>query len=244
MPKFFVDRENIQDGKVTVVGDDAFHIARALRMAVGDELTVSDKCGVDLYCRLERIRDDECILTVLSEQTCSAEPPAHITLFMAYPKGDKLETVVQKAVELGASVICPFESSRCIKRLAPDKAAKQTARLQRIAEEASKQCGRGRLPKIEEPVRLKDILPRLGGYDITLFCYENERATTIKEALKQECAPKSISVIVGSEGGFSPEEAVLAEDAGVRSVTLGSRILRCETAPDYALTAISYEYEL
>ena len=244
MPKFFVDRENIQDGKVTVVGDDAFHIARALRMAVGDELTVSDKCGVVLYCRLERIRDDECILTVLSEQTCSAEPPAHITLFMAYPKGDKLETVVQKAVELGASVICPFESSRCIKRPAPDKAAKQTARLQRIAEEASKQCGRGRLPKIEEPLRLKDILPRLGGYDITLLCYENENGTTLKSVLKSADKRDSIAVIVGSEGGFSPEEAELIVSAGAVSVGLGPRILRCETAPDYALSAISYELEL
>ena len=149
-------------------------------------------------------------MTVLSEQTCSAEPPAHITLFMAYPKGDKLETVVQKAVELGASVICPFESSRCIKRPAPDKAAKQTARLQRIAEEASKQCGRGRLPKIEEPLRLKDILPRLGGYDITLLCYENENGTTLKSVLRSAEKETALPLSSAPRAVFPPRRQSLS----------------------------------
>ena len=163
---------------------------------------------------------------------------------MAYPKGDKLETVIQKSVELGASRIIPFESSRCIKRPKAEKQEKQTARLQRIAEEAAKQCGRSRLPEVTPPVSFREMLNVAKKADLALFCYENEKATTVKEALKSSTKPQSIAVIVGSEGGFSPEEAISAEESGVRSVTLGKRILRCETAPDYALTAISYEYEL
>lgn len=213
-------------------------------MAVGDEINVSDgECG-EYLCRLTRIRDEECECEIIKRLDVSSESPVFITLCMAYPKGDKLETVIQKSVELGASRIIPFESSRCIKRPKAEKQEKQTARLQRIAEEAAKQCGRSRLPEVCAPFSYKEMLAEARTSELALLCYENERATTIKEALTSANMPKSISVIVGSEGGFSPEEAAMAEAAGCRSVTLGSRILRCETAPDYALSAISYEYEL
>ena len=244
MPKFFVTKENIFENSAKISGDDSRHIARSLRMAVGDEINVSDgECG-EYLCRLTRIRDEECECEIIERLDASSESPVFITLCMAYPKGDKLETVIQKSVELGASRIIPFESSRCIKRPKAEKQEKQTARLQRIAEEAAKQCGRSRLPSVCAPLSYKEMLAEAKSAELSLLCYENERATTIKEALKSANMPKSISVIVGSEGGFSPEEAAMAEDTGCRSVTLGSRILRCETAPDYALSAISYEYEL
>jgi 16S rRNA (uracil1498-N3)-methyltransferase len=213
-------------------------------MAVGDKITVCDGTGMEYDCSLSYIRDEECLATVEGSVESSREPERKITLYMAYPKGDKLETVIQKAVELGAWRIIPFESSRCIKRPKAEKADKQTARLQRIAEEAAKQCGRAIIPTVSQPKSFKEMLSEVKDNALTLLCYENEDGRTIKDLLKAEPCPASIGVIVGSEGGFSPEEVVEMTEVGCVSVSLGERILRCETAPSYALSAISYEYEL
>ena len=162
---------------------------------------------------------------------------------MAYPKGDKLETVIQKAVELGASCIVPFESSRCIKRPKADKAEEKTARLMRIAEEAAKQCGRGTLPRVSLPVSFEEAIALSGESELSLFCYEGEGTESLRCILSENKKVKSIAVIVGSEGGFSPSEAAYAKSKSSRLANLGPRILRCETAPDYVLSAISYEFE-
>ena len=155
---FFVDRSAISDEKITVLGGDAFHIARSLRMAVGDHITVSDGEGTAYDCTLTLIRDDVCECDIISSAPSSAEPPIKITLFMAYPKGDKLETVIQKAVELGAAEIVPFESERCIKRPKADKLDRQLERLNKIAVEAAKQCGRGIIPRVSAPLSFGDAL--------------------------------------------------------------------------------------
>ena len=243
MPRFFVDKNAVDGEGVMIKGDDARHIARSLRMAVGDTVTVCDGTGTEYHCTLARIRDEECECRILDTRQGQSEPPVEITLFMAYPKGDKLETVIQKAVELGASRVIPFESSRCIKRPSPEKSDKQTARLSKIAAEAAKQCGRSRLPEVLPPIKLSELISSIPHFDLSLLCYEDERGTTVKDALKDK-KPLSISVIVGCEGGFSSEEAKAISDAGAVSVTLGPRILRCETAPLYALSAISYHFEL
>ena len=242
MPRFFVSKDQIDGDEIRLVGDDARHIARSLRMAVGDTLTVSDGEGVDYHCRLERIRDEECILTATESCPSSAESPISISLFMAYPKGDKLEVVIQKAVELGADRIVPFESERCIKRPKADKLDKQLARLSRIAEEAAKQCGRAKLPTVAAPMSYGEMLREATKADKAIFCYEAEDGLTLKGALSGEM--RSVSVIVGCEGGFSPDEAERAKEAGVISVSLGRRILRCETAPSFVLAALAYEFEL
>ncbi len=244
MPRFFVEPDVICEGTATVSGGDAYHIARSLRMAVGDEITLADGSGKEYLCRLTKIRDEECCAEILAEQISASESPAEITLYMAYPKSDKLELIIQKAVELGAAKIVPFESSRCIKRPKAEKIEKQTARLARIAEEAAKQCGRARLPIVREPISFKKMLDEAKTAELSLFCYEGCGTRSLKEALSAKAAPSSISVIVGSEGGFSPEEAEAAETAGLTPVNLGPRILRCETAPMYALSAISYHLEL
>ena len=245
MARFFVKKENIDDGVITVAGKDAFHIARSLRMAVGDTLTVCDEDGTEYLCSLTRIRDEECLCQINSAQAGSTESPVQITLYMAYPKGDKLETVVQKSVELGAVEIVPFESSRCIKRPAADKADKITERLFRIAEEAAKQCGRSRLPKVSKMIKMNDLTEKIKDYDLALFCYEGEGATSLKTTLTEYGrGDGKIAVIVGSEGGFSKAEAESIIAAGAKCVNLGPRILRCETAPDYCLSAISYHFEL
>ncbi len=244
MPRFFIDGNQISDGSLYIEGDDARHIARSLRMAVGDTLTVTDKEGAEYLCRLSRIRDDRCDLDIISTQRSASEPPCRITLFMAYPKGDKLETVIQKAVELGASEIVPFESSRCIKKPKADKISERTARLSRIAEEAAKQCGRAILPSVSLPLRFEDVLARASDFDLPVFCYEGDNTDSLKSILGSHPSPRRIAVVVGSEGGFSEKEAADAIEAGFIAANLGPRILRCETAPDYALSCISYQFEL
>ena len=244
MARFFVDKEKIDENRIIIEGADAHHIARSLRMAEGDSVVVCDGEGGEYSCTLSRIRDDECICDIVERLESGAEPLTHITLCMAYPKGDKLEVVIQKAVELGAGRIIPFESSRCIKRPKAEKADKQTARLARIAEEAAKQCGRARIPEVTQPMSYKQMLSEAAKTSLPLFCYENEEGLTVKDIIKGRERPESVAVIVGSEGGFSPEEAEEAIAAGCKSVSLGNRILRCETAPSFVLSALSYEYEL
>ena len=244
MPRFFVDKDCIVDGVVTITEPDSRHIARSLRMAVGDDLIISDGEGLDYKCRLSRIRDEECLAEVVEVEQSSVESPVKITLFMAMPKGDKLETVVQKAVELGAVRIIPFESERCIKRPAGDKLEKLATRLSRIATEAAKQCGRAVLPEVVPMIGFDDMLARQYEYDLSIFCYEGERKNSLKVVLEGTCGVKTISVIVGCEGGFSPREAERIVASGATAITLGRRILRCETAPDYVLSALSYYFEL
>lgn len=244
MPRFFVDKEYIKEEKILISGSDAHHIARSLRMAEGDALTVSDGEGMEYDCTLSRIRDEECECLVHTAHQSERESPVAVTLCMAYPKGDKLEVVIQKAVELGASRIIPFESARCIKRPKAEKVEKQLQRLQRIAEEAAKQCGRARIPEVSSPCSFGEMLSEATKSSLALLCYEDESKTSIKQVLQGNKGADSIAVIIGSEGGFSPEEAEAAKAAGAVAVTLGKRILRCETAPAFALSAIAYEMEL
>ena len=248
MPRFFIQNENIEvcDGKTVahIYGDDAFHIARALRMAVGDQLTVSDEDGNEYEATLTHIRDEEATALLGECRVGTSESPVLITLYMAYPKGDKLEVVIQKAVELGASRIVPFESSRCIKRPKADKIEEKTRRLSKIAAEAAKQCGRARLPEVTKPLAFAQMLEEAARAEIALFCYEGEGTRSIRALLCEREVPRTLAVVVGCEGGFSPEEAEAAREKGLLMTGLGTRILRCETAPDYALSAISYQFEL
>ena len=245
MARFFVKKDDITDNIITISGKDAFHIARSLRMAVEDTLTICDEDGTEYFSKLTRIRDDECLAEIISQSAGATESPVEITLYMAYPKGDKLETVVQKSVELGVSHIIPFESSRCIKRPAAEKLDKITDRLSKIAEEAAKQCGRSKLPEVSKMLKFSELTSKFEGYDLVLFCYEGDGATSLKKTLNEYGKSNGkIAVIIGSEGGFSKEEAESIISSGAKCVNLGPRILRCETAPDYCLSAISYHFEL
>ena len=245
MPRFFVDKEKINEGYITLSGEDARHISYSLRMAVGDSLTVCDGNEREYLCTLTKLDGETVMAEIKEERTGEGEMPISVHLFQAFPKGDKLELIIQKAVELGASSVIPFESERCVKRPKADKIDKQVQRMQRIADEASKQCGRARLSSIECPVSFSEMLGRVSGYDLALFCYEGCDTDTIKDALeKRGKGISSLCIIVGSEGGFSPAEAKAIEEAGAISVTLGKRILRCETAPLYALSCVSFYYEM
>ena len=244
MPRFFVTRESVGENNIRIIGDDAYHVARSLRMAVGDEIILCDGDGAEYLCALTKIRDEECECQIIERRTSESELPVCVTLYMAYPKGDKLETIIQKAVELGAVKIVPFESSRCIKRPKAEKAEKQLSRLTKIASEAAKQCGRAILPEVASPISFSQMLAECAKYDKAIFCYEAERERTLGGILDATEAGDTLAVIVGSEGGFSDEEAKEARGAGCLSVSLGKRILRCETAPLFVLSAIGYHFEL
>ena len=248
MPRFFVDQSQIEGTEIVLRGEDAHHVARSLRMAVGDELTVCDREGVEYLCRILRFEEDrEVFAEILQKRETGNEPPCRIRLFQALPKGDKLDTVIQKAVECGALEIVPFESERCVVRLKPEAEERKTERRQKIAAEAAKQCGRSVLPTVHETVSFSEMLSMALESQLCLFCYEGEGTEPLGRVLRKslaECEAPSVSVIIGSEGGFSPAEAQRAEAAGMRMVGLGNRILRTETASIFVLACLCLVTEL
>ncbi len=240
MPKFFVQRENIGESTVNITGADANHISRVLRMHTGESLAVCDGNGVDYTCEIAEISSDCVSLKILEKHLCDAEPSVSITLFMALPKSDKMEYVVQKCVELGVTKIVPFSSSRCVVKLTDKDKQKKTERWQKISYAAAKQSGRGIIPEVEVPQTFAEVLKRTHEFDLSLFCYECEEENSLKNVLSEN-EFKNVCVVVGPEGGFDKAEVESAIVAGFKSVSLGKRILRCETAPGCAVCAILYQ---
>ncbi len=251
MPRFFVTRDQICDGKITLLGDDAHHISRSLRMAAGDCITVCDMQKNEYVCRLEEFLPDRVTACIESQSESDTEPPFCAWLYQALPKGDKLDTVIQKSVESGVFAITTFISERCIAREDIGD-TKKLQRRQRIALEAAKQSGRGIIPEIMPTVSFKEAVKRAAEADIALFCYEGDGTDSLKSVLCRERARceregtvlPTVSVVIGSEGGFSLAELELARTAGLIPVGLGKRILRTETASGFTLGCIVYEFEL
>ncbi len=248
MPRFFVSKDNINEEEriISILGEDAFHIARSLRMAVGDDLTVCDGEGRDYTCKLKKIRDNQVDCEILEAVECPAEPPYKVTVYQALVKGERLDVAIQKSVEFGATAVVPFESSRCIVRMKGEKEGSKSQRRRRIAAEAAKQCGRGIVPDVSEPVPFKEMLAQAAGCDLAIFCYEKEGDRMLGSTLEalRSNPPKSVAIVVGPEGGFSPEEAESAERAGLSLLGLGRRILRTESAAAFVLACLSSEFEL
>ena len=236
MPRFFVEEK--PQGRVFLGGEEGRHGAKALRLRPGEEVTLCDGCGQDYLCLVEEVQREGLWLDVRETRPSLGEPRTQVTVCQCWPKGDKLETVTQKAVELGAAEIRLVESARCVVRLDGKAREKKTARLQKIAREAAMQSGRGIIPQVLAPAPLEQVLKNAAAKGEILFFYEEGR-DSLKEALRQ--AGQRLFVFVGPEGGFSPEEAALAQSLGGRLLTLGPRILRTETAPLAALAAILYE---
>ena len=250
MPRFFVRADQVQNDTVTILGDDAHHISRSLRMAVGERITVSDMQKNEYLCELCEFLPDRVLARVLEKGKNDTEPPYYAHVLQALPKGDKLDSVIQKAVECGASEITTFESERCIVRAKGENEGKKVDRRQRIALEAAKQSGRGILPTVNPTVSFRDALALCGESDLALFCYEGDGTLplpTVLRDFRREHAGKEdarILVMVGSEGGFSLDEAAHAKAAGWIPVGLGKRILRTETAASFALSCLVYELEM
>lgn len=251
MPRFFIDSSEIAGDQIVLRGPDAEHISRSLRMRPGEHIVVCDTERIEYDCVIDAFTRDSVSVRILSSELSRSEPPVTVTLCQALPKSDKLDFIIQKATELGCSRVIPFESERCVTRIDSDaeRENKKLERRRRIAHEAAKQCGRALIPCVEPPVRFEELLNFLRGSEI-LFCYEGDAAQTLREALERDF-PRggdnlglNIAVVVGSEGGFSENEARNARDAGARLVGLGPRILRCETAAVFALSGLAYHFEL
>lgn len=239
MARFFVSAEQISGSTAVITGSDASHITRVLRKEPGDILTLCDGAGRDFECRITRAGLEKIELEILSCHNCANEPDIKISLFVALSKGDKTEYVIQKCVELGVFEIYTFTSSRCVIRLTEKDIARKTVRWRRIAYEAAKQCGRGIIPEVHETVSFKDMTGKALSCENALFFYEGETERTLKQALDTRRGD-SIAVVIGPEGGFSLDEAGYAKEYGLIPVTLGKRILRCETAPVCAISAIMF----
>jgi 16S rRNA (uracil1498-N3)-methyltransferase len=237
MPRFFVAASNIFGGVAYINGKDTEHF-RALRIRQGESFVVCDGAGKDYNCKLTSLTDEGAEAEIINVVPSRGEPDVECTVFAAFAKGDKLETVVQKSVELGAAGIVLFPSARCVSRPEALSQVKKTARYQKIAEEAAKQSGRGRIPKVTSEPTYEQAMKAAAMSDLPLFFYEDEKHLGLKTVLDDRSKPKTISIVTGPEGGFEPEEASFAAECGMKLVSLGPRILRCETAPIAALSAI------
>ena len=235
MTRFFVDPEVLDGQTVTLTGENAAH-ARVLRLKAGEEVLLCDGGGREALCRLT---DSEMTLEVLSCQESKTEPAVSVSVYMAFPKADKLEHVIQKATELGAAEIVAFPTSRCVSRPDEKSLRKKLERWQKIAASAAEQSGRGRIPQVVVLGSYKEALSRAAQAKCAILLYENERATTLKMALEAEPLT-TVSILSGPEGGLEEKEVEQAKEAGLQICTLGSRILRCETAPLCALSAVMY----
>lgn len=232
MQKLFV--ENINDEKIILDGESARHIAKSLRMKVGDVICVTDGGGDDYGCQIEEITKDEVVLKVCYKQACESEPSCRVTIYQGVPKSSKMEDIIQKCVELGVCEIVPTLTKRCVSRPDDKAAGKKNQRYQKIALEAAQQSGRGIVPQIENMKTLRQAIAE-DESDVKIVFYEGG-GEKLADIVKLDT--ESVSVFIGPEGGFEQEEVEQIEASGGVRATLGKRILRTQTAPVAALTAI------
>ncbi len=235
MPRFFIDADILTAGVLT--GADAAHIVRSLRMKQGDALLLCDGAGEEYRCVITAAAPDAVHFAVREQVHSAAEPSLRVTLYQGFPKADKFETIVQKAVELGVHRIVPVFTSRCVARPDEKSQMKKGERFQKIAREAAGQAGRGRIPGVAPFLTLAQALEEAQSLDACLFCYE-AGGSPLREAISPGI--QSVGVLIGPEGGFAPEEAQQAKEAGFIVISLGPRILRTETAPVAVLAALQY----
>lgn len=239
MTRFFIKPEDMQPDFFVLTGENAKH-AKVLRLKPGEEVLVCDGQGKECICTVSDVSPEQISLVVKKRQESETEALVKASIYMAFPKADKLEHVIQKATELGAYEIIAFPTSRCVSRPDEKSLVKKLERWQKIAASASEQSGRGRVPQVLVLPSYKAALDRASQADLAMLFYENEQSTTLKMAL-QSSPYKSVSILTGPEGGLEASEVSQAANAGLKVCTLGKRILRCETAPLCALSAIMYD---
>jgi len=241
MIRFFTSPSLVSGGQIQLSAEDAAHI-RSLRLRPSELFIVCDGEGTDYICKLgDKAKPEQGPAAEIVESRPSVgEPSVSCQVYIALMKGDRLDYAVQKSVELGASGVVLYPSERCI--AAPRDMSSKTVRLRRIALETAKQCGRGRVPDVSLAASFKEAVERAARADLRLFFYESENDLHLKQALSGENLETGISVslVTGPEGGFEPHEAAYVSSAGFTTVSLGPRILRCETAPVVALAAVMY----
>ena len=237
MTRFFVDPDVFDRDTIVLSGENAQH-AKVLRLKEGEIVLVCDGQGQECVCRVSQTAP-ETVLSVEDRRSSVSEPVVDVSVYVAFPKADKLEHVIQKATELGAREIIAFPSSRCVSRPDEKSLKKKLERWQKIALSAAQQSGRGRIPQVLVLNSFSAALSRAAQSDRALLFYENEDAYTLKMAL--DGSYRTVSLMVGPEGGLEETEVSQAQEAGLKICSLGKRILRCETAPLCALSAVMYD---
>lgn len=245
MQHFFVTPDQVKDKEIWIEGSDVNHIKNVLRMKAGEQLEISDGNNRKYLCKAEEFGPEIVRARIVEEYEIDTELPSRIYLFQGLPKSDKMDLIVQKAVELGAYEIIPVEMKRSVVRLDEKKARKKAERWNEISKSAAKQAGRGIVPQVKPVMKYKDALDYAGGLDMILLPYELERGMEDTKHVIDGIKPgQSVGIFIGPEGGFETEEISLGLTAGARTVTLGRRILRTETAGLTILSILMYHLEM
>ena len=244
MRRFFTEPQNIS-GDIAQIFEDSRHIEKVLRMSCGDRLLVFDGSGFEYVAELISIEKNLCKAKILEKTQSLSEPHIEITLFQGLPKSGKMETIIQKSVELGVFEIVPVIMERCVTKIANKAAgAEKAKRWNKISVEAAKQCGRGRIPKVCEPVSFEEAVQMMQKFDMPIMPYEvlgHQGKQGLKELLASDKEAKTFGIMIGPEGGFSDVEAELAMSRGVNAVGLGRRILRTETVSGALIPMIMFD---
>ena len=257
MSRFFVPPENIGDNTIELTDKgDLRHMRKVLRLKAGDEVDVSDTQRFEYRACIEALEDDRAVLKILDKQAFAREPKTRVTLYQGIPKQSKMESIIQKCVELGVHEIVPVFMERTVVVDKGNNMTKKIDRWNKVSAEAVKQCRRGMIPHVRDAVKMPEIIGELSEYDLVLIPYEDEDKTTIKQVLRdfdndyknmdkiRAGNDINVAVLIGPEGGFSENEVEAVTAAGGRAVTLGRTILRTETAGPATLAMIMYELEL
>lgn len=242
MRRFFVNQEDINDSDIIFRGQLAHHISHVLRLKVGEKVTATTGDGRVLVARLCEFGAESVRAAIISQSQEQRDTAIAVCLYQALPKGDKLEWIIQKGVELGMDSLTPVLTERCVVKLDQDKVVKKQSRWQKIAQEAASQSKRFNVPEINLPLTFAQLLQELPQDQLNILLWEDEKALRLKTLLNEQPIPTAINLIIGPEGGFSAQEVSLLKERNVYSVTLGKRILRTETAGMAALAMVLYHY--
>ena len=244
MHHFFVSPDQIDEKYVTITGGDVNHIKNVLRMKIDEELLISNGQDKDYYCKIESISDDEIKAVILDEEFEGTELPTELYLFQGLPKSDKMELIIQKAVELGVKEIIPVATKRCVVKLDDKKEASKIKRWQAISESAAKQSRRTIIPEVSSVMSFKEALNRAKEFELGIIPYEYFKdMTETKEVLKKVQKGIKIGIFIGPEGGFEESEIQYALENGIHPISLGKRILRTETAGLAILSVLMFQLE-
>ena len=264
MQHFFTSPENIREKEIIITGDDVNHIKNVLRMKPGEEISVSNGEDMKEYrCEISSIEDDRVVCTLMFVKESGVELPVNVTLFQGLPKGDKMETIIQKCTELGIYSVVPVNTKRCVMKLDPKKEKSRIARWQGIAEAAAKQSQRGVIPEVKPVMSFKEAVNLASGFEAKSIPYEmaegmndtknwiesviNSATDYISKSADSSTKPVTkpgVAVFIGPEGGFTEEEVEYARNAGITPISLGKRILRTETAGMTVMSILMYELEI
>ncbi len=239
MARFFVLPEEMGENFLVLTGENAAH-AKVLRLKAGDPVTVCDGQGRECSCTVSDVSPGQVSLVVHNCGASQGEAAVSVRVFMAFPKADKLEHVIQKATELGAGEIIAFPTARCVSRPEERALGKKLDRWRKIAASAAEQSGRGRIPQVTVLPSYAAALEEAAKAELPILFYENEEGNALSRVLNRRPGFATVSLVTGPEGGLEPEEVAQARQAGLEICTLGRRILRCETAPLCALAAVMF----